>query len=51
MPTARFAAASSGPDGRIYVIGGSADTRYVNTVEVYTPPGNRSDLMVRPAGR
>jgi N-acetylneuraminic acid mutarotase len=41
MPTARYAlAAATGPDGRIYAIGGSGLSGPLSTVEVYTPSTN-----------
>lgn len=34
MPTARvYLAAATGPDGRIYAIGGGGNVRFLNTVE------------------
>jgi N-acetylneuraminic acid mutarotase len=41
MPTARAGfAAATGPDGRIYAIGGGGDTGSGNTVEAYAPGTN-----------
>jgi N-acetylneuraminic acid mutarotase len=40
MPTARFALAAAGVNGKIYAIGGSRGPGILNTVEVYDPSSN-----------
>jgi Kelch motif len=41
MPTARYnLAAATGPDGRVYALGGDNGGSFLNTVEAYTPATN-----------
>jgi N-acetylneuraminic acid mutarotase len=50
LPAARYSlAATTGPDGRIYALGGIDDTAHdVNTVYAYTPATNTWDTTVAP---